>query len=52
MSEESQKNFTTPFGRPGQPIEVASAVVFLSSSRASFISGQCIHINGASFVTS
>jgi len=35
-----------PFGRFGRSDEVASAVVFLSSSRASWISGACIPVDG------
>jgi len=40
----------TPIGRPGQPIECATAVVFLVSRDASFITGQTIHCNGGSVV--
>ena len=36
-----------PFGRLGTPEEVAAAVVFLSSSRASWISGVTLAIDGA-----
>jgi 3-oxoacyl-[acyl-carrier protein] reductase len=35
-----------PLRRLGQPKEVASAVAFLSSDDASFISGQCLIISG------
>jgi len=37
---------TIPFGRLGRPEEVASAVVFLSSARASWISGVCLPVDG------
>lgn len=40
----------TPMKRPGQPHEVASAVVFLASDDASYISGQTIHVNGGEVV--
>jgi len=40
----------TPMKRPGQPFEVAAAVVFLASDDASYISGQTIHVNGGSVV--
>lgn len=41
----------TPFERPGQPIELAEAYVFLAWERASsFITGQTIHINGGKIV--
>jgi len=37
---------TIPFGRLGTPEEVAAAVVFLSSSRASWISGVTLPVDG------
>lgn len=36
----------TPLGRLGQPEEIAEAVVFLSSDRASFITGQILSVDG------
>jgi 3-oxoacyl-[acyl-carrier protein] reductase len=36
----------TPIGRLGTPKEIADAIVFLCSDRASFIHGQVIEING------
>lgn len=50
MSEEAQKQFTSPMGRPAQPSEIATCVVFLASSDSSCISGQTIHCNGGSVV--
>lgn len=35
-----------PMGRLGKPEEVASMVVFLLSDEASFITGQCVNIDG------
>jgi len=35
-----------PMKRPGQPVEVAKAYVFLASDDSSYISGQVIHPNG------
>lgn len=35
-----------PLGRPGTPEEVAAAVVFLASDQASYITGQCLSIDG------
>ena len=40
----------TPMKRPGQPIEISPAYVFLASEDASYISGQIIHINGGEIV--
>ena len=39
----------TPLGRIGTPDDIASAVEFLLSDRASFISGQTIWVDGALF---
>lgn len=36
----------TPLGRPGQPVEVAPAYVFLASDEASYISGATIPVTG------
>jgi NAD(P)-dependent dehydrogenase (short-subunit alcohol dehydrogenase family) len=40
----------SPMKRPGQPVEAAGAYVFLASEKASYISGQFIHINGGEIV--
>lgn len=50
MTDEAIKNFTSPMGRPGQPSEIATVVVFLASTDSSQISGQTLHPNGGTVV--
>lgn len=35
-----------PYGRPGQPVELASTYVYLASQEASYTSGETIIVNG------
>ena len=39
-----------PLGRIGQPEDVAEVVAFLSSEKASYITGQVIHVNGGMYM--
>jgi NAD(P)-dependent dehydrogenase (short-subunit alcohol dehydrogenase family) len=39
-----------PMGRAGKPEEVASAVIYLCSSQAGFITGQSLVIDGGTLV--
>ena len=39
----------TPLQRVGQPEEVADAIVWLASERASFITGQTLLVDGGAF---
>jgi len=51
MNDEAQKQFTAPMGRPAQPSEIATCVVFLASTDSSALSGQVIHCNGGTIVS-
>ncbi len=39
-----------PMGRIGQPEDVAEVVAFLASEKASYITGQVIHVNGGMYM--
>src|SRR5690606_25325334 len=39
-----------PMERPGEPVEIAPAYVFLASSDSSFMTGQVLHPNGGEIV--
>ena len=43
---------TYPLQRPGEPNEVAEAIVFLASKKSSFISGATLEMDGGSMWTS
>jgi len=51
MTEDAQKEFTAPMGRPAQPSEIATCVVFLAAPDSACISGQTIHCNGGTVVS-
>ncbi|WP_430540045.1 SDR family oxidoreductase [Neobacillus drentensis] len=36
----------TPLGRPGQPVEMAPAYVFLASPESSYVVGETLNANG------
>jgi len=46
MPEPENFGKDTPMGRPGQPVEVSPAYVFLASDDASYISGATIPVTG------
>lgn len=39
-------NHVTPLGRMGRPVDIANAVLFLSSELSSFITGQILSVDG------
>jgi NAD(P)-dependent dehydrogenase (short-subunit alcohol dehydrogenase family) len=46
MPDAEKFGENTPMGRPGQPVEVAYAYVFLAADEASYISGATIPVTG------
>jgi 3-oxoacyl-[acyl-carrier protein] reductase len=53
LNEAQLKNLTEkiPLGRAGDANEVASAVAFLLSDAASYITGQTLHVNGGMYLS-
>jgi 3-oxoacyl-[acyl-carrier protein] reductase len=45
-AERATRSASIPLGRIGTPEEVAEAIVFLVSRRASYITGTTLHVNG------
>ncbi|MEJ2154184.1 MAG: 3-oxoacyl-[acyl-carrier-protein] reductase [Desulfobacteraceae bacterium] len=41
---------TIPLNRPGQPEDVADAVAFLASDKASYMTGQVLHVSGGMYM--
>ena len=52
FSGDDVKNFgkNVPLARPGQPVELAEAYVFLASDGSTYMTGQTIHINGGEII--
>lgn len=52
LNKEQQQSMVAhvPLGRLGTPEEVASAVVFLASSAANYITGSTLHVNGGMYM--
>ncbi|MGI1659735.1 MAG: SDR family oxidoreductase [Desulfitobacterium sp.] len=49
-NEVSTFGSTTPMQRAGQPVEVATAYLFLACEGSAYISGQILHVNGGTIV--
>jgi 3-oxoacyl-[acyl-carrier protein] reductase len=54
-AEAIQKNWAryrerVPLDRVGDPAEIADAVVFLASERASYMTGATLHVNGGMYM--
>lgn len=52
LTNEHQRNLVQhiPLGRLGYPEEIASAVAFLASSSAGYITGTTLHVNGGMYM--
>jgi 3-oxoacyl-[acyl-carrier protein] reductase len=48
--EEHGEGLATPAGRSGSPDEVAAAVVWLATPGASYITGQCVIVDGGNSI--
>jgi NAD(P)-dependent dehydrogenase (short-subunit alcohol dehydrogenase family) len=49
--ELAAKAATMPLGRMGRPEDIANVAVFLASDRSGFMTGQTVHANGGTFMT-
>ncbi|MDQ4128653.1 MAG: SDR family oxidoreductase, partial [Actinomycetota bacterium] len=47
---KAQRIEQVPLKRAGTPEDVANAVAFLATDEAAYITGECIHISGGSFM--
>jgi 3-oxoacyl-[acyl-carrier protein] reductase len=52
LSEKAREALVSavPLNRPGQPEDVADAVAFLASDKASYLTGQVLHVSGGMYM--
>lgn len=50
-AEQRAKDMATPLARFGQPKEIAAMACYLAGPESSFVTGQCVGVNGGSVMT-